>query len=350
MHNKVKIGIVGLGRAGFGMQCSELNAKKDKFEIIAGCDTYAPWLDRMKNNYPDCSLYNNIDELLSNADVELVSIATRSVDHFDHAMRALKAGKHVLIDKPMCLNFEQAIKLQETDKHSACNLYVRHNRRFDPDFLHVKEIMDSGILGYVHTIKLCRLDYCRRDDWQTLKQNGGGQLLNWGPHIIDHALQFINAPDKPIKKIWGDLRQLVSGGDCEDHLTIILKGYNDCLVNIEISGVVAAPAPEYAVWGTRGALTLSLADSRINLKYLDPSVKLDEVKVDNGVPGRGFDRIQQVDLTWIHKTLDVCPSVTHDIWDALYGDLRNNKAFPIKIEQAVEVMRIISEIKMETEF
>jgi scyllo-inositol 2-dehydrogenase (NADP+) len=350
MQDNIRIGIVGLGRAGFGMQCNELNEKKDRFEIVAGCDAYRPWLDRMKDNYPNCSVYCHIGDFLDNPDIELVSIATRSVDHFDHAMLALKAGKNVLIDKPMCINVDQAVTLQNAAIKSKGNLYIRHNRRFDPDFLHVKEIVDSGILGYVHTIKLCRLSYSRRSDWQTLKQNGGGQLLNWGPHIIDHALQFIDAPTKPIKGIWADLKQLISGGDCEDHLKILLKGDNDCIVDIEISGAVALPVPEYVIWGTRGSLTLSLRESKIEMKYLDPCVELAEVKVNDGVPGRNDAQIPQDNLKWMHKELNVCPSNVPNIWDELYDALRNNKTFPIKLEQAVEVMRIISKVKMETEF
>lgn len=350
MQTPLKIGIVGLGRAGFGMQCSELNAKKDRFEIVAGCDTHKPWLDRMKDHYPDCSIYDNMEEFLANSDIELVSIATRSVDHFDHAMAALGTGKNVQLEKPMCINYEQAVKLRKAADKSKGDLFIRHNRRFDPDFLHVKEIVDSGILGYVHTIKLSRLGYARRDDWQVLKANGGGQLLNWGAHIIDHALQFIDAPARPVKDIWSDLKLLVSGGDCEDHLKIILKGDNDCIVDIEISGAVASPSPEYLIWGTRGSLRLLLSEQKIKLRYLDASVELDEVKVDNGVPGNNYGRSQQDELKWVNKTLDICPSVIPDMWDELYEAVRNNREFPVKLEQAVEILRIISEVKSRTCF
>ena len=166
MQDKIKIGIIGLGRAGYGMQCSELHQKKDQFEIVAGCDTYSPWRERMKEHYPDCRLYDRIEEFLKDSEVELVSIATRSIDHFDHAMLALQSGKDVLIDKPMCINNDQAVVLQKAAATSKGNLYVRHNRRFDPDFLHIKEIMESGLLGSIHTIKLSRLGYSRRSDWQ----------------------------------------------------------------------------------------------------------------------------------------------------------------------------------------
>ena len=350
MQERLKVGIIGLGRSGFGLQCRELDERKDRFEIVAGCDTHKPWLDRMRDNYPDCGIYNSIEKFLANPDIEFVSIATRSVDHFEHAMAALGAGKHVMVEKPICVNYEQSAELCKAAGKSKGNLYVRHNRRFDPDFLHVKEIVDSGILGYIHTIKLSHLGYSRREDWQVLKANGGGQLLDWGSHIIDHALQFLDAPAKPIKNIWSDIKHLVAGGDCEDQLKIILTGNDDCIVDIEISSAVAEGLPEYIIWGTMGSLSLSILDGKINLKYLDASVPFDEIKVDNGVPSLNFDQMKREEYNWIQKTLDVCPSVIPDIWDKLFESIRNNKEFPIKLEQALEVMRIVSEAKKGTDF
>ena len=345
----IKVGIIGLGRGGFGMQCSELDQKKDRFRIVAGCDIYAPWRDRMKERYPDCRLYGRIEELLEDSTVELVSIATRSVDHFDHAILALNAGKQVLVDKPMCINAKQAEQLQAIAKRSAGRLFVRHNRRFDPDFLHVKEIIDSGLLGYVHTVKLARLGYSRRCDWQTLKENGGGQLLNWGPHLIDQGLQLADAPRTPLKGIWADCKRLVAGGDCEDHVKVILIGSNGCLVDIEISGAAKVSVPEYTVLGTRGSLVLSLNEATIELNTLDPSVALDEVKVDDGVPG-GHTMQTQNALRWIHKTLAIAPSKKSDFWDELYRALVHQTEFSVTLEQAVEVMKVVSFAKQQTGF
>ncbi len=69
-------------------------------------------------------------------------------------------------------------------------LYIRHNRRFEYGFQMVQEIIDSGILGEVYEIKLTCNGFQRRNDWQTLKKYGGRQICNWGPHNIDHAIQF----------------------------------------------------------------------------------------------------------------------------------------------------------------
>ena len=104
----------------------------------------------------------------------------------------------------MCVNWEQAKALRALSATSRGNLYIRHNRRFEPGFQHVREIIDSGLLGEVFEIKLRRVGYSRRDDWQTIMEFGGGQLLNWGPHIVDHSLRLLGAP---LKSLWSDLKQ-----------------------------------------------------------------------------------------------------------------------------------------------
>jgi len=233
------------------------------------------------------------------------------------------------------MNYAQAQKLMAASERSRGNLFIRHNRRFEPGFLHIREIIASGILGDIYEIKLARIDYSRRDDWQALKSCGGGQLLNWGPHIIDHALRFL---DSPIEGIWSDLKHVVSAGDAEDHLKIVLRGANGRVVDLEISGGGAVTLPEYVIWGTRGGLTAD-ADT-IRLRYLDPKHKLQPRKAKPGDPNLQWGSPDN--LRWIEKTISVRPKKSYDIWKELYNAVRKGADFPITLAQSVEVMRIIT--------
>lgn len=107
MSNPIRLGIVGLGRAGWGMHTNELAGKEDKYKFVAACDIIPERVEKMKEKY-GCKGYDNIDNLIADPDVEIVDIATRSCDHFKHASKALKAGKDVLIEKPMGLTYAQA--------------------------------------------------------------------------------------------------------------------------------------------------------------------------------------------------------------------------------------------------
>jgi predicted dehydrogenase len=320
------------------MHCAELAGREEKFRIVAGCDLLPERRAMMAERY-GCAVYADIAELIADPAVEVVDIATRSCDHFAHVKLALQAGKIVFDEKPMCRTYAEAMELQALAAASAGALYIRHNRRFEPAFQHIREILDSGLLGEVYEIKLRRVGYSRRDDWQTIDAFGGGQLLNWGPHIIDHGLRLLGAP---ATAMWADLKQVAAAGDCEDHLKILLTGVNGRVVDLEISGGAAISEPEYLIWGSRGALTCD--ERTITLKYLDPAATLSPRTADPGTPAPGTFGTPET-LPWIEEAIPVAPAlpVSMDgIWDALYRTIREGTPFPITLDEAVEVMKVVS--------
>lgn len=341
----IRLGMVGIGRAIWGMHCHELEGRKDKFLVVAACDTIKERRDQMAERY-NCPTYERVEDLIADPNVEIVDIATRSIDHFQHAKLALEAGKDVLVEKPMCVSYDEASRLFDIAEQCGKRLYVRHNRRFEPAFQHIREIMDSGLLGDVKEIKLRRVGFGRRDDWQTLKSSGGGQLLNWGPHIIDHGLRMLGAP---LKSQWSDLKLIAALGDAEDHLKILIRGENDRIVDIEISGGAAISEPEYLVWGTRGAL--SCAGNNITLKYLDPNIPLEDRAVNPGTPGATFGSPDK--LNWLEETFPAKPKLAVDmnmIWDYIYQSYRKGEPFPITKEECLGVMSVVSAAKEGTRF
>ncbi len=342
MADPIKIGIVGLGRAGWGMHCPELAGKEAKFQIVAGCDILEDRRQQLAEKY-GCETYEKVEDLIADPQVQLVDIATRSNDHFAQGMLALEAGKQVFMEKPMCLTYEEAVQLQGASQRSGGQLYVRHNRRFEPGFIVIREIIDSGKLGEVQEVKLARVSYQRRDDWQTIKEFGGGQLLNWGPHIVDHACRFLGAP---IESMWSELKLMAAVGDAEDHLKIILKGSNGRIVDVEISGGAATGLPEYVIWGTKGALKCS--GNTIELKYIDPEATLAERTPNPGTPGTSFGAPEE--LPWIEETIEAAPDNAWAIWDELYSAIREGTQFPVTLDEAVQNMWVISEAKKGTAF
>ena len=338
----IRLGILGLGRAGWGMHGRELEGKERLFQIVAGCDTLKEKRDRFAARH-GCPVYRRAEDLVADPNVEMVAVATRSVDHLEHARMALAAGKHVFQEKPITVDYGEAKRLAAAAKRSKGGLFIRHNRRNEPAFLHIREIMVSGILGDVFEVRLMRGGYARRDDWQTLKRFGGGQMLNWGPHIVDHLLRMLDAP---IRSMWSDLKRVAAVGDAEDHLRIVATGTNGRVVDMTVSGGAAIMGPDYLIWGTRGALECS--GNTITVKYLDPKRKLPSRRPKPGDPGATFGSPEK--LPWIEKTFQARPKRMWDIWDELFAAVRQGKRFPVTLEEALEVMKVISAAKRGTAF
>ncbi len=345
MSSPIKIGLLGLGRAGNGMHRSELKSRPDYFSIYAVCDEI---YERCEKFEQECGSkpYKKYKDMLRDPEIELIDIATRSCDHYKHAKMALEAGKSVLLEKPFCTSVKEAKKLIElASKENGPRLYIRHNRRFETAFQKVNEIIASGKLGDVYEIRLARNGYQRRKDWQTIKRYGGGQLLNWGPHIVDHSLRFCGGA---YKKLFSTIRQVAAAGDCEDHIKIVMEGVNGRIVDMEISGGVALRIPEYTVYGSKGTL---IADRGVfTLRYLDPSVTLPPVVADPSTPtGGSFGNNEQ--LTFIDESFELeDKDGTHRIWDALYQSIRHGLAYPIPNEEALAVVEVIERVKKDSDF
>jgi predicted dehydrogenase len=347
MNSKpISLGIVGIGRATQTMHLKELEGRESKFKIAAACDVIEERRAMMAERY-GCSAYERVEDLIADPQVEMVDIATRSLDHFAHAKMALEACKYVFLEKPMCTNYKDALALAEIAKSTGNRLFIRHNRRFEPAFQHIREIMATGILGDIYQIKLQRSQYMRRGDWQTIIECGGGMLLNWGPHIIDHSLRLLGAP---VKSIFSDLKKIATIGNAEDHIKIVFTGENGRMVDMEICFGAALGQDVYMVWGTRGAL--SSDEKTIKMRYIDPDQQLSNNPANPGTPNIG-DYCLPEKLQWIEQTIPVEPQLKVDmtsIWDYLYASVRNGEPFPITMDEALSVIKVISEVKAGTQF
>ncbi len=330
------------------MHCNELEGREEKFQIVAACDIDENRLGKMRERYPEIRTYSKIEDLLKDDEIEVVDIATPSTLHAEHAILALRAKKTVFLEKPIATSLEDAKKMVAESEYLDVPIYFRHNRRFEAGFQHIREIISSGVLGTVFEIRLHRHNFQRRNDWQTLMSEGGGQLNNWGPHIIDHSLRFL---DGEIESIWSDLKLIAAVGDAEDHLKIIFKGRSGALVEMEISGGVAKPQPTYVVFGSRGSLVSD--EQEIELRYLNPEQKLQEVKAISDSPPIDGSFGNKEELDWIEKTIPVKPELDvrpNSIWDYLYETIRDGVPFPIKTQEAVQVMEVIDQVKKGTRF
>lgn len=345
MSNPVKIGIVGLGRAGWGMHLSEIENKKDKFEVVAVCDII-PERTAMAKERLGCKTYGSIEELLKDDEIELVDIATRTCDHYEHALKALEAGKDVFLEKPACMSVELMRELYDrSNKPGLPRLFVRQNRRFEVVFNKFLETVRSGKLGNVFEVQISQLGYQRRDDWQTIAAFGGGQILNWGPHIIDQALVLL---DSPVSDFRCERTLAAAGGDCEDHFSIALRGENGRKVNLWISGGAALNGGRhYTAYGDRGSM--DCYNNEIVTRYIDPEQKLPPVVSDPGTPGMSFGAsgtfAAAVEPKWIEEREKVTSEDLSVIWNYLYDSIRNGAPYPISDDEVISLMQVITDAR-----
>ncbi|MFT3761283.1 MAG: oxidoreductase [Pseudoxanthomonas sp.] len=183
-------------------------------------------------------------------DVDVVVIAAPNAWHAPLAEAALRAGKHVVVDKPFTLDLAQARALRALAERQGRVLSVFHNRRWDGDFLGVSRLIESGRLGDVVHFE-SHFDRFRpqvRDRWRESAQPGGGLWFDLGPHLIDQALQLFGLP----QSIQADIAALRPGAQTDDWAHAVLR-YDKLRVILHASMLVAAGSARFTVHGTRGS-------------------------------------------------------------------------------------------------
>ncbi len=346
MSRIIKVGIVGLGRAGIGMHSSEVAEYPDRFAIAAACDHAKERLENLPDRFKGAKLYTDYGEMLKDDNVELISIATRHPEHVPMALQALEAGKYVNIDKPYALNNREMAMLAEADKKYPGKLFLRHNRRFEAPFQKAMKLIATGVLGEINTVKHYRsVGYCRRNDWMTMTEFGGGLFTNWGPHIIDQALQYL---DSPVVDLWANIRSVISIGDGDDHIKLLLKAANGRVADIEISGAHTLPGRELEVQGSRGTLIYPV-DGRIKMRYVDPEIEFKPLKPHPENPPMKYGNFDET-LTFIEQFVEIPPVPMSEIWKHIYDAIVNNVPYPITIENGIAVTDIMEKAFRRSNF
>jgi len=308
----IRVGIAGLGRSGWDIHAKLLAPMTDLYQIAAVTDADASRRLEAVERF-DCLAYDNFDDLINDKAVELVVVALPSYVHADFTLKALAAGKHVVCEKPMAASLADADRMVAASAQpGAPVLSIFQNRRYNPDFRKVQEIIASGVLGRIVQIRMTESRFSRRWDWQTLKQFGGGSLNNTGPHFVDMMLQLFG-PAEP--EILVHLDRTLTLGDADDHVKLVIKAPGAPTIDLEISSCDAFPDETWHILGTQGGLHGSAR--RLEWKFFHPADLPPRVLDTQPTPDRSYNRdtIPWQEASW-DRTED-----TDDAYRGFYRDL-----------------------------
>lgn len=207
--------------------------------------------DEAAQAYPKARILRSVEEALSDSAISLIVVATPNETHYDLAKQALKAGKHVVIDKPFAGTSEEARELIDLAREKKLVLAPFHNRRWDGDFLTVRKVLASGELGRVATFE-SHFDRFRplprEATWKESANDANGMLFDLGPHLVDQALALFGAPES----ITASVRRDRDTTAIEDAFDITLH-YPRLQALCRATMLAAEPAPRFLIHGTQGS-------------------------------------------------------------------------------------------------
>lgn len=210
------------------------------------------------DQYSGTTIYPSIEALINEDNIDLVVVNTPIQLHFEHCKSAIEAGKNVLVEKPFVVTSDEAETLIELAKKHNVKFTVFQNRRWDRDFIAVKDVVDKGVLGKIHEVEI-RFDRFRTSasgkKHKEADLPGSGALYDLGAHMLDQAILLFGQPDK----IFADLVQLREDVASDDFFELLLY-YDDLRVRLISDVMVKEPGPGYVLHGDKGSFIQQRSD------------------------------------------------------------------------------------------
>lgn len=247
MSGEIGVAVVGFGLAGQVFHAPFVSAVPGlKLEAIVQRKG-----DQAAKAYPEVRILRSFEDALGDAAVKLIVVATPNETHFELALKALQAGKHVVIDKPFAATSAEAKKLWDLAREKGLVLAPFHNRRWDGDFLTVCKLLDAKAVGRLVTYE-SHFDRFRplprENTWKEAGNDANGLLFDLGPHLVDQALSLFGAPQAITASVRKD-RDLT---DIEDAFDITLH-YPRLLAHCRSSMLACDASPRFLLHGTKGS-------------------------------------------------------------------------------------------------
>jgi predicted dehydrogenase len=250
----LRTAVLGYGLAGRVFHCPFLSAVPG-LELTAIVQRHG---DEASRAYPAATILRSPEEAFADPNIDLIVVATPNETHTELATAALRAGKHVVVDKPLAPTSAEARTLINLATEQGRVLAPFHNRRYDGDFLTLKKLLAAETLGRPVSIT-SRFDRFRPlprpNAWKETNGLKNGILFDLGPHLVDQALALFGVPDR-ITASDREERDVTAIDDAF-HLTLHYENHagsgRALLYHCAATFLAADPSPRYAAHGTNGS-------------------------------------------------------------------------------------------------
>lgn len=336
MNRIIKTGVLSFGKSGSLFHCPFLKEHAG-FELTGIVERN---IKKAHLIYPSIKSYNSVSEIINDSEIELIVINTPNSTHFEFAMKAVQAKKHVLVEKPFTVTSTEAKKLYIEAKKNNCYIMPYQNRRYDSDFLSVKNVVESGKLGDLIEVhfRYDRYNYEISDN--ILKESGGpgsGVLYNLGSHVIDAVIALFGVPEKWCKVKKGNRPNT----EVDDYACVHLEYEKGLQVFTTVSLLVADAQASFVLHGTKGSYIKSRCDMQEEQLQSGMSIKEDSY---------GIEPVNQEGILTIYENgvmrkekIESEKSSYLNIFEDVYQTICNNKPYTITETQIVKQMEILED-------
>jgi scyllo-inositol 2-dehydrogenase (NADP+) len=326
--------VVGYGYAGryFHIPLLALTPRLRLYGVVSG---RAEARTQIRHRF-GVKTFAHVEGALADPQVDVIVLATPNDLHASQAIAALQAGKHVVTDKPMCLNVAEADAMIAASRQSGRLLSVFQNRRWDGDFLTIGAILEQDLIGEPFLIETAWLQARPPRGWSSERDRGGGKFLDLGAHLIDQAVALIASP---VTRVYARFHSGIWPNDVEDHAHCIVSFASGVDVHVTTSSVAPMQARRWHLLGRKGALVKegfdpqeqALVAGDIGTASEDPKYY---ARVYSAVTGRPTETVAET-------VVPTLPGRWQAFYDNLAEVLQNDAVLAVSPESSRVVMAVI---------
>ena len=327
LDRPIQVGLIGFGLAGQVFH-APLIARTKGMRLGAIATTQ---LEAAQAAYPECRIAPDASALFEAPDIDLFVVATPNLSHVPLARSALQAGKSVVIDKPMGVSLAECVGVAEQAESLGLLLSVFHNRRWDDDFLTLRDLIARGVLGEVASFE-SRFDRFRpvvQDRWRERPEPASGLWWDLGPHLLDQALSLFGRP----ATLTAQLAIQRPGGAVDDYFRVVLE-YPNRQVILGGGSLVPDPPFRFSAQGDKGAFLT---------RGLDPQENLLRQQTGFSPAPSGPERKGRLTLAAQEGLAQTDTPLLQGRWDLYYAGVRQalqgQGPCPVPMAEALDVMR-----------
>ena len=245
---EIGVGIVGYGLAGRSFHAPFIEAV-DGLRLVAIATSDPDRQVRARSEHRDAAVVATADEVIERGDVEIVVVAAPNRFHAPIGIRALEAGRHVVVDKPIAMDVAEAERLIDAAERAGRVLSVYQNRRWDGDFLTARSLIDEGALGAIDSLE-ARFERWAPvgDDWRELADEAGGPHRDLGAHLVDQSLLLFG----PARSVFAQMDRRRTGSRVEDSVFVAIDHAEGVRSRLWTSLIAARTGPRLRVRGVTG--------------------------------------------------------------------------------------------------
>jgi len=363
--SRIRYGVIGIG--GVGREHVKCALKIPELDLVAVADVNEQFLAQAREEY-GVKTYTDYVEMIEKEKLDAVSVC---VPHFLHApitINAIKAGAHVLVEKPIAISVKEADEMINAAKKKGVKLAVVFQNRTNPLYQEVKKIIDEEGIGDLLRAQLTYLCYRTQSYYQSAawrgkwKTEGGGVLINQAIHFIDLFQWLVKVP---VKRICSFISTLAHEIEVEDIASAAIEFENGALGVIQVSSIEVPQETRIEIRGDKKAIVLennvaTIYSNNIPLKesikklakweapsYVEKKIRLEELKREWGhkivledfAKSILYDKEPMVTGEEALKSLEIVNAII------LSGFKRKEVTLPVDRNEYEEVLKKLSEIK-----